>query len=206
MEYCDNEFEKSLFFEHFVVLRGGRGGKEFHFGSRISIFFMKKMETCMLRGGRGGVIRFIVEVESVFFRNIFLEILESIICAESKKSRNYMFFSSISWHFEASLRRMLKVKNVKKMRKNVKFDLQEYSNSWNLQMFKKPHFESMFWTFFSLSLKKFYTSRMSKKSQFRFSTVFRFIKMFIKKRLSLVRIEHKNVILLDINNDFLWSE
>ena len=76
-------------------------------------------------------------------------------------------------------------------------------------------FESMFWTFFSLSLKKVYTSRMAKKSQFRFSTVFRFIKMFIKtmslsgqnraqkcntlghkQRLSLVRIGQKSALLL----------
>ena len=74
---------------------------------------------------------------------------------------------------------------------------------------QETSFESMFWTFFSLSLKKVYTS------QFRFSTVFRFIKMFIKtlslsgqnraqncntlghkQRLSLVRIGQKSALLL----------
>ena len=154
---------------------------------------------------RVGAIRFNFEVESAFFRNIFYEILESIIWAESKKSENYMFFSSISWYFNVSLRRLLKVKNVKKKKKC------QFRSSRVFQLMKSSYvpetsFESMFWTFFSLSLKTFYTSRMSKKSQFRFSTVFRFIKMFIKKRLSLVRIEHKSVILLDINNGFLWSE
>ena len=122
-----------------------------------------------------------------------------------KKWKLHVFFINFMT-FSCVTSQNVEIKKCQKNKKKCQFRSSRVFQLMKSSYVPETSFESMFWTFFSLSLKTFYTSRLSIKSPFRFSTVFRFIKMFIKKRLSLDRIEHKSVILLDINNDFLWSE